>query len=49
MKDSIKILEKHKGTFSHIENKKIGLDGALGMLSIKKLIQLVLKRVFKVS
>ncbi|OIT29027.1 putative galactinol--sucrose galactosyltransferase 2 [Nicotiana attenuata] len=23
MKDSIKILEKHKGTFSHIENKKI--------------------------
>ncbi|XP_077210540.1 putative galactinol--sucrose galactosyltransferase 2 [Tasmannia lanceolata] len=23
MKDSIKILEKHKGTFSHLENKKI--------------------------
>ncbi|KAF6148519.1 hypothetical protein GIB67_042478, partial [Kingdonia uniflora] len=38
MRESIKILKKHKRTFSHIDNKKIGLGGAPGMLSTLKSI-----------
>ncbi|GKV00576.1 hypothetical protein SLEP1_g13245 [Rubroshorea leprosula] len=54
IKESIKILAEHKGTFSHIESKKIpahleGLGGVLGMLFTLKLIQKASKRVFKVS
>uniref|UniRef100_A0A7N2MMH3 Uncharacterized protein n=1 Tax=Quercus lobata TaxID=97700 RepID=A0A7N2MMH3_QUELO len=54
LKDSIKILEKHKGTLAISKTRRFhstwtGLDGALGMLSTLKSVHKESKRVFKVN
>ncbi|KAG6402003.1 hypothetical protein SASPL_138872 [Salvia splendens] len=47
IRDSLRVLESHKGTFTRIEHKKIGLVGVLGMLSIETLLRVGLEKVLK--